>query len=203
MKLLWILELSALCGSNAFVVRKAWHHPSLGQGQLAMTPPQAAVDEQVVVNGHQATTVVKDLKSYKLVCSFLFLKKAFDEHETIIRTYHFYFVSLLQDSEPIIPFGGSARSQAKPDKQIVGGKGVGLQEMSRIGVDVPPGFTLITQLSEIFTETGDLPGEVWKGVIESVKRVEQDTGKVYGGKEKPLLFSCRSGAAISMPVSLL
>jgi pyruvate,orthophosphate dikinase len=73
--------------------------------------------------------------------------------------------------------------------------------MSRIGVDVPPGFTLITQLSEIFTETGDLPEEVWKGVIESVKRVEQDTGKTYGGKEKPLLFSCRSGAAISMPVS--
>jgi len=45
----------------------------------------------------------------------------------------------------VIPFGGSAIPQDKPDKKIVGGKGLGLQEMSRIGVDVPPGFTLTTQ----------------------------------------------------------
>ena len=45
----------------------------------------------------------------------------------------------------VVPFGGSAIPQDKPDKQIVGGKGLGLQEMSRIGVDVPPGFTLTTQ----------------------------------------------------------
>ena len=71
--------------------------------------------------------------------------------------------------------------------------------MSRIGVDVPPGFTLTTRLCQIFDEYNDLPEEIWQSVKESVGRVEQDMGKTYGGKENPLLFSCRSGAAVSMP----
>lgn len=98
----------------------------------------------------------------------------------------------------IVPFGGSARPQDKPDKQIVGGKGLGLQEMSRIGVDVPPGFTLTTAVCQSFQETGDLTDAMWKAVNEAVKSIEEDMGKGYGDAENPLLFSCRSGAAVSM-----
>eukprot|EP00548_Thalassiothrix_antarctica_P006977 CAMPEP_0194147262 /NCGR_PEP_ID=MMETSP0152-20130528/22619_1 /TAXON_ID=1049557 /ORGANISM="Thalassiothrix antarctica, Strain L6-D1" /LENGTH=911 /DNA_ID=CAMNT_0038847983 /DNA_START=156 /DNA_END=2891 /DNA_ORIENTATION=- len=103
------------------------------------------------------------------------------------------------ESNPIVPFGGSAPPQDELDKTIVGGKGVGLQEMSRIGVDVPPGFTLTTLLCQQFQETGDLTPELWEAVKKSVEQVEKDTGKKYGDGENPLLFSCRSGAAVSMP----
>jgi len=103
------------------------------------------------------------------------------------------------ENTPIVPFGGSAPPQDKPDKEIVGGKGVGLQEMSRIGVDVPPGFTLTTPLCKQFQKTGDLTPELWDEVKKSVERVENDMGKKYGDGENPLLFSCRSGAAASMP----
>ena len=99
----------------------------------------------------------------------------------------------------IVPFGGSAPPQAKPDKQLVGGKGVGLQEMSRIGVDVPPGFTLTTRLCQSFEKAGDLSEEMWVEVKKAVERIERGTGKGYGDPKNPLLFSCRSGAAISMP----
>ena len=103
------------------------------------------------------------------------------------------------DLPSIVPFGGSAPPQAKPDKQIVGGKGVGLQEMSRIGVDVPPGFTLTTAVCQNFEEAGDLSAETWMDVKKAVERIEKDMGEGYGDAENPLLFSCRSGAAISMP----
>ena len=102
------------------------------------------------------------------------------------------------DIPSIVPFGGSARSQDKPDKQIVGGKGLGLQEMSRIGVDVPPGFTLTTAVCRDFQDAGDLTEAMWHDVKEAVKRIEADMGKGYGDAKNPLLFSCRSGAAVSM-----
>jgi len=100
----------------------------------------------------------------------------------------------------IVPFGGSAVSQRHPDRKIVGGKGLGLQEMSRIGVDVPPGFTLTTPLCQTFQATNDLPETIWFEIENSVKRIEQDMGgKGFGDPTNPLLFSCRSGAAVSMP----
>jgi len=71
--------------------------------------------------------------------------------------------------------------------------------MSRIGVDVPPGFTLTTNLCDIYDKYGDLPAELWDATMEAVKRVESDMGRKYGDNENPLLFSCRSGAAVSMP----
>lgn len=99
----------------------------------------------------------------------------------------------------IIGFGGSAVPQDKPDKQIVGGKGLGLQEMSRIGIDVPPGFTLTTDVCQLYEANGALPDEMWQKIIAGVKRIEKDMGKQFGSVDNPLLFSCRSGAAISMP----
>lgn len=103
------------------------------------------------------------------------------------------------NSQSVVPFGGSAPKVDHPDRAILGGKGLGLQEMGRIGVNVPPGFTLVTPLCIVYQERDDLPKEVWDLVSESIKRVEMDTGKKFGGAENPLLFSCRSGAAISMP----
>jgi len=100
------------------------------------------------------------------------------------------------NSKYIYPFGGSAaKPSADPSKQIVGGKGLGLQVMSKIGVDVPPGFTLTTPLCKIYSKQHDLPAEVWKGVRENVRRIEIDMEKEFGSSANPLLFSCRSGAA--------
>jgi len=71
--------------------------------------------------------------------------------------------------------------------------------MSKIGVPVPPGFTLTTTLCPIYSKKNDLPLEVWKGVRDNVRRVEIDMEKEFGSSDNPLLFSCRSGAAMSMP----
>jgi pyruvate,orthophosphate dikinase len=101
--------------------------------------------------------------------------------------------------QAIVPFGGSAPSVPNPNKNILGGKGLGLQEMSSIGIDVPPGFTLTTPLCSVFQETGDLPNDLWLEVENAVKTVEADMGRKFGDPEHPLLFSCRSGAAVSMP----
>ena len=96
----------------------------------------------------------------------------------------------------IYPFGGTApEPTVDPSKEIVGGKGLGLQVMSKIGVPVPPGFTLTTTLCPIYSKKNDLPSEVWKGVRDNVKRIEIDMEKEFGSSENPLLFSCRSGAA--------
>jgi pyruvate,orthophosphate dikinase len=99
----------------------------------------------------------------------------------------------------LVPFGGSAPRVPKPDKQVLGGKGMGLQEMSNIGISVPPGFTLTAPLCPMYQQTGDLPQPVWDEVEVAIARVERDVGRKFGDASHPLLFSCRSGAAISMP----
>ena len=78
---------------------------------------------------------------------------------------------------------------------LVGGKGLGLQVMSKIGVNVPPGFTLTTPLCQLYAKEHDLPASVWSGVRDHVNRIEQDMKKTFGSDTNPLLFSCRSGAA--------
>ena len=75
---------------------------------------------------------------------------------------------------------------------LVGGKGLGLQVMSKIGVDVPPGFTLTTPLCQVYAKTNNLPANVWGEVRDNVARIEQDMKKTFGSDTNPLLFSCRS-----------
>jgi Pyruvate phosphate dikinase, AMP/ATP-binding domain len=99
----------------------------------------------------------------------------------------------------LVPFGGSSHRIVKPDKQILGGKGMGLQEMSSIGIAVPPGFTLTAPVCQIYQQTDDLPAELWEEVRSAIRRVEVDVGRAFGDPTNPLLLSCRSGAAISMP----
>jgi pyruvate,orthophosphate dikinase len=101
--------------------------------------------------------------------------------------------------QAIVPFGGSAPAVPDPNKSILGGKGLGLQEMSSIGIAVPPGFTLTTPLCQVFQDSNDLPEEVWAEIENAVKGVEAYMGRKFGDSEHPLLFSCRSGAKISMP----
>jgi pyruvate, orthophosphate dikinase len=86
-----------------------------------------------------------------------------------------------------------------PNKELLGGKGLGLQEMSNVGIDVPPGFTLTTPLCRAYETIGDLDSTVWDGVRAAMQRVEADMGRQFGDPEQPLLVSVRSGAAVSMP----
>ena len=85
-------------------------------------------------------------------------------------------------------------------RSLLGGKGANLGEMTRIGVPVPPGFTVTTEACNAYLEAGeDFPGDMWDQVLMALKSVEAKTGKTFGSVENPLLVSCRSGAKFSMP----
>jgi pyruvate,orthophosphate dikinase len=95
--------------------------------------------------------------------------------------------------------GGKAQGNAKM-KELLGGKGANLAEMSRLGIPVPPGFTIAAKVCEVYYKSGGkwpkgLAGEVDKNVT----RLEKAMGAKLGDIDKPLLVSVRSGAAISMP----
>ncbi|SVC31488.1 uncharacterized protein METZ01_LOCUS284342, partial [marine metagenome] len=85
-------------------------------------------------------------------------------------------------------------------RSLLGGKGANLAEMSRIGVPVPPGFTVTTEACIAYlADEGDFPSDVWVQELEALRRIEATTGKEFGNPERPLLVSCRSGARFSMP----
>jgi pyruvate,orthophosphate dikinase len=94
---------------------------------------------------------------------------------------------------------GHAEGNAKM-KDILGGKGAGLAEMTNIGVPVPPGFTISTEVCTYFYANGKkYPPELKKTVEENLARVEKSVGKKFGDPKNPLLVSVRSGARASMP----
>jgi pyruvate,orthophosphate dikinase len=83
---------------------------------------------------------------------------------------------------------------------LLGGKGANLAEMTRIGVPVPPGFTVTTEACNAYLAGGNkFPEQMWEQMMESLKAVEAQAGKKFGDPENPLLVSCRSGAKFSMP----
>ena len=85
-------------------------------------------------------------------------------------------------------------------KALLGGKGAGLAEMTRLGLPVPPGFTITTETCTHWFQNGQsYPEGFWEQVQAGLKLVEDRTGKGFGSAENPLLFSVRSGAAVSMP----
>ncbi len=85
-------------------------------------------------------------------------------------------------------------------KNILGGKGANLAEMTQLGLPVPPGFTISTEICTHFYEAGGkLPDWVKPHVMEALSRVEKKIGKKFGDVKDPLLFSVRSGARASMP----
>ncbi|MGD8522241.1 MAG: PEP/pyruvate-binding domain-containing protein, partial [Desulfobacterales bacterium] len=85
-------------------------------------------------------------------------------------------------------------------RALLGGKGANLAEMTRLGVPVPPGFTLTTEACNAYLDAGEkFPEGMWEGELEALKAVESATGKKFGDAKDPLLVSCRSGAKFSMP----
>lgn len=88
----------------------------------------------------------------------------------------------------------------KDMKDVLGGKGANLSEMTNLGLNVPPGFTITTSTcNEIIESEGIFPEGLWEEVLEHVTRLEKKTGKRFGDKKNPLLLSVRSGAPVSMP----
>src|SRR6476619_2753378 len=84
-------------------------------------------------------------------------------------------------------------------RDLLGGKGVGLAEMTQLGIPVPAGFTITTDASRAFMASGGEVEGLDEEVAEHIARLEQQTGKRFGDPEDPLLVSVRSGAAVSMP----
>ena len=83
---------------------------------------------------------------------------------------------------------------------LLGGKGANLGDMTRIGVPVPPGFTISTEACNSYLRAGeDFPEGMLDQVAEALRSVEEETGKRFGDADNPLLVSCRSGAKFSMP----
>jgi len=87
----------------------------------------------------------------------------------------------------------------KSMKNLLGGKGANLAEMTSIGLPVPPGFTITTEVCNHFSAHGDYPEGVDEQVAAALAALEADTGKKFGDAADPLLISVRSGARASMP----
>src|SRR5436189_3384305 len=84
-------------------------------------------------------------------------------------------------------------------RELLGGKGIGLAEMTQLGVPVPAGFTITTDACRAYMKRGGFPDGLESEVAEHLARLEERTGKRFGDAEDPLLVSVRSGAAVSMP----
>jgi pyruvate,orthophosphate dikinase len=83
---------------------------------------------------------------------------------------------------------------------LLGGKGANLGEMNRLGVPVPPGFTITTEACNTYLAGGgELPPDLWEQALAALRTMEEKTGKRFGDPSNPLLVSCRSGAKFSMP----
>ena len=89
-------------------------------------------------------------------------------------------------------------------RDLLGGKGANLAEMSNIGLPVPPGFTITTEVCNEYYEKGrKLPDGLMDAARDAIKDVEKQMGRTLGGATKPLLVSVRSGAKFSMPGMLI
>ena len=86
------------------------------------------------------------------------------------------------------------------DKFLLGGKGYGLAQMTAIGLPVPPGFTITTEVcKQFYAQGGRIPTGLFDDIRRKVREIEAKTGKRFGDSQNPLLFSVRSGGPFSMP----
>src|SRR5437763_2520094 len=100
----------------------------------------------------------------------------------------------------VYAFGGGTADGDGKMKDTLGGKGAGLAEMSRAGVPVPPGFTISTEVCNIYFENNSqVPAEIQKEIDQQLAKLESKMGRKLGDPAKPLLLSVRSGAKFSMP----
>ena len=87
----------------------------------------------------------------------------------------------------------------KDQKDLLGGKGANLAEMTRLGLPVPPGFTITTDACRAYLADGTVPDELAVQVTTALREMEEELGRQLGAPEDPLLVSVRSGAKFSMP----
>src|SRR5512141_2832413 len=100
----------------------------------------------------------------------------------------------------IYAWGGGAAEGDATMRDLLGGKGAGLAEMTNAGLPVPPGFTITTEACNDYFAAGErLPDGLWDDILEALRTVEAQTGKGFGDAANPLLVSVRSGAKFSMP----
>jgi pyruvate, orthophosphate dikinase len=100
----------------------------------------------------------------------------------------------------VYAFGGGKADGRAEMKDLLGGKGANLAEMARLGLPVPPGFTISTEVcTYYYAHQHGYPAVLKKQVAEALGRVEKSLGKRFGDPERPLLVSVRSGARASMP----
>ena len=103
-------------------------------------------------------------------------------------------------SKKMVYFFGNGKSEgAKETKALLGGKGLGLAQMTESKVPVPAGFTITTEVCDYYSKNKSYPKDLKKLVDENIKKLEKAMNMEFGNEEKPLLVSVRSGAAISMP----
>ncbi|MFQ6115934.1 MAG: PEP/pyruvate-binding domain-containing protein, partial [bacterium] len=97
-------------------------------------------------------------------------------------------------------FGDGSADGSAEMKNLLGGKGANLAEMSNLGLPVPPGFTITTEVCTYYYQNKkSYPEELKSQVDEGIRRVESIMGSKFSDPENPLLFSVRSGARLSMP----
>ena len=96
-------------------------------------------------------------------------------------------------------FGNGKSEGAKETKALLGGKGLGLAQMTESKVPVPAGFTITTEVCDYYSKNKSYPNGLEKLVDENIKKLERAMNMEFGNEQKPLLVSVRSGAAISMP----
>src|SRR6202521_2436989 len=100
----------------------------------------------------------------------------------------------------VYAFGGGRADGDGKMKDVLGGKGAGLAEMSRADIPVPPGFTISTEVCNIyFQNKNTLPKEIGDEIAQALHKLEEQMGKKLGDHADPLLLSVRSGAKFSMP----
>ncbi|WP_026986195.1 pyruvate, phosphate dikinase [Fodinicurvata fenggangensis] len=102
-------------------------------------------------------------------------------------------------SKWVYNFGGGDSEGRSDMRNLLGGKGANLAEMASIGLPVPPGFTITTEVCAHFTQTSEYPDDLSQQVEAGLKQIESITGARFGDSDNPLLVSVRSGARVSMP----
>ncbi len=100
----------------------------------------------------------------------------------------------------VFSFDDTKIKKLKNKRNILGGKGTNLAEMGKLGLPVPPGFIISTEVCEIFYKNKKkLPSKIIKDIEKELKNIEKKSSKIFGDLKNPLLISVRSGARISMP----
>ncbi|MAD98444.1 MAG: pyruvate, phosphate dikinase [Flavobacteriaceae bacterium] len=101
----------------------------------------------------------------------------------------------------VYTFGDTDSEGKKEMKNLLGGKGANLAEMSRIGIPVPPGFTITTEMCTLYTQKGAeaVLNKIEEDVRAAIEKIELTMDSIFGDVERPLLLSVRSGARVSMP----